>query len=132
MAGPCTRRNVDGAPTNDSGTPKLTPAISRTPTPAPAQAQAPASASVLGLPGRYTDKDLQRATKLALELFVKGHKYGQANSAPQNRAFKARNLDFYYENSHMECYYFCQQYEDYFDTAGATGHKRVPFAALLF
>ena len=29
----------------------------------------------------------------------------------------------------MECYYFCRQCEDHFETAGATGHKRVPFAA---
>ena len=31
----------------------------------------------------------------------------------------------------MEYYYFCQQCEDHFDTAGATGHKRVLFAALF-
>ena len=29
----------------------------------------------------------------------------------------------------MECHFFCQQCEDYFDTARATGHKRVFFAA---
>ena len=76
MAGPRTHRNAGGAPTDNSGIPKPTPAVSRAPTPAPAQAlaptPAPASASVLGPPGRYTDKNLQRTTKLALELFVKG------------------------------------------------------------
>ena len=137
MAGPRTRRNAGGAPTDDSGTPEPTPAVSHAPTPAPAQtpvpaqapAPTPAPASVPGPPGRYTDEDLQRATKLALELFVKGQKHGQANSALRDGALKARNPDLYYGSLHMECYYFCRQCEDYFDTTGATGHKRVPFAA---
>ena len=29
----------------------------------------------------------------------------------------------------MDCYHFCQQCEDHFDTAGATGSNRTPFAA---
>ena len=29
----------------------------------------------------------------------------------------------------MDCYNFCQQYEDYFATAGATGPTRILFAA---
>ena len=72
MAGPRIRRNAGGAPTDDSGTPKPTPAISHAPTLAPAQAPAPAPASVPGPPGRYIDKNLHKATKLALESFVKG------------------------------------------------------------
>ncbi len=47
------------------------------------------------------------------------------------RLLKAENPDLYYENSHMECYYFCQQCEDYFETAGAKSHKRVPFAVFF-
>ncbi len=31
----------------------------------------------------------------------------------------------------MECYYFCQQFEDHFDIAAAKGHKRVLFAAFF-
>ena len=42
---------------------------------------------------------------------------------------KARFLDLYYGKSHMECYHFCQQCKDHFDTAGATGSNRTPFAA---
>ena len=78
MAGLHTRRNAGGAPTNDSGTPEPTLAVSCTLTPAPAQtstsAQAPAFTSALvsvpDPPRRYTDEDLQKATKLALESFV--------------------------------------------------------------
>ena len=117
MAGSHTRRNTGGAPINNSGTSKPTPAISCAPTPAPAQtsalAQAPAStltsASVPGPPRRYTDENLQRATKLALELFVKSQKHGQlqANSAPREQPLKAWLPDLYYGNSHLDCYYFC-------------------------
>ena len=110
-----------------SGIPTPTPAASRAPTPAHTQDPIP----VPGLPDMYTNIDLQRATSLALELFVKGQEHGQANSASRKRAFKARNFDLYYRNLHMECYYFCQQCEDHFDTAGATGYQYVPFAALF-
>ena len=83
MAGPRARRSprrnpppagedelagaVPGAPTDDSGTPSHTPAMSRVPTPAPAPP--PASAKLVA---KYTDANLQKATKLALELFVQG------------------------------------------------------------
>ena len=131
MAGPRTCRNASGAPTDDSGTPKPTPAVSRVSTPAPAQAPAftSAPASVPGPPGRYTDEDLQKATKLALELFVKGQEYGQlqASSAPREQPLKARFPDLYYGNSHLDCYRFCQQCEDH--SAGANGPNRIPFAA---
>ncbi len=46
-----------------------------------------------------------------------------------DRPLKPRNPDLYYGQSHMECYYFCQQYEDHFEVVGLLGHKRVPFAA---
>ena len=29
----------------------------------------------------------------------------------------------------MDCYHFCQQCENYFETSGATGMNRTPFAA---
>ena len=139
MARPRTRRNAGGASIDDSGTPVSTPAIICALTPAPAQTHAPAQAlapaptSVPGPSGRYMDEELQRATKLAIELFVKGQEHGQlqVSTAPRDRPFKARNPDFYYGGSHMECFYFCRQCEDYFNTVGATGHKRVPFAALF-
>ena len=101
MAEPRTRRNAGEAPTNCSGTPEPTPAVSRAPTSAPA--------SALGPPGRYTDKNLQRTTKLALELFIKGQEHGQlqANSASCKQLLKAWFPDLYYKNSHLDCYRFC-------------------------
>ena len=55
------------APTNNSGTLSHTLAMSRVPTDALAPPFAPAK-----LVAKYIDAELQRATKLALELFVEG------------------------------------------------------------
>ena len=140
MAGPRTRRNpplaggdelARGAPTKSSGTPTPTPVISRPPTPALAISPTQVPALAPGPPSMYTDVDLQRATRLALELFVKSQKHGQANSAPRERALKACNPDLYYGNLYMKCYYFCRQCKDHFGTAGATGPQCVSFAALF-
>ena len=48
---------------------------------------------------------------------------------PRKQPLKARFLDVYYRNSHMDCYHFCQQCEDHFGSARATGNNRIPFAA---
>ena len=50
---------------------------------------------------------------------------------PRERPLKAWFPDIYYHNSHMDCYRFCQQYEDYFKTAGAKEPNKIPFAALF-
>ena len=83
IAGLYTRSNAGGVFTDNSGNLKPTIAVSYAFTPtlaqifALAQALAPtlASASALGLLGRYTDKNLQKTTKLALKSFVKGQKH---------------------------------------------------------
>ncbi len=46
-----------------------------------------------------------------------------------DRSLKPRNLNLYYGNLYMECYYFCQQCKDYFEVAELLGHKCMPFAA---
>ena len=58
-------RDAPGAPTNDSGTPSHTLAVWRIPTPALAPLSAPAE-----LVAKYTNVNLQRASKLALELCI--------------------------------------------------------------
>ena len=84
MARPRIRRTADRAFTNNSGTFNLKTAISyvftfaltQIPIPIkfPILAPAPTStfASSPDFIGKYTDENLQRATKLALKLFVKG------------------------------------------------------------
>ena len=46
--------------------------------------------------------------------------------------FKAKILEMYYDKSYMDCYHFCQQCKDHFETAGATGANRTPFATFFF
>ena len=50
----------------------------------------------------------------------------------REQPLKVRFPNLYYGNSHLDCYCFCQQCEDHFDTAGASGPNRIPFAALFF
>ena len=52
----------------------------------------------------------------------------QALAEPKERPLKARTPETYSGKSHMACYYFCQQCEDYFETSGATGMNRILFA----
>ena len=35
--------------------------------------------------------------------------------------------EVYYGKLHMDCYHFCQQCKDHFETAGAIGFNRTPF-----
>lgn len=44
-----------------------------------------------------------------------------------DKPFKAKISDLYYTNKHTQFYYFCQQCEDYFETAKAKSHKHVLF-----
>ena len=98
--------------------------VETTPTPSTASApsQVPASAPA---PVLHTQEDLQKITKLCIDSFLKENR----QEKPRKGQLKARFLDLYYGKSHMECYYFCQQCKDHFDTAGATGSNRTPFAA---
>ena len=118
-------------PTNDSGTLTLTPVVLGAPTPAPVPPPALAK-----LVAKYTDADLQRATKLAIKLFVQDQQQAQSQAAPpapkpRERPLKAWFPDLYYDNLHMDCYRFCQQCKDYFKTVKAKGPNKIPFADLL-
>ena len=116
------RRNAQQASAG-SNQPEEAP-VETTPTPSTASApsQAPASAPA---PALYTQEDLQRITKLCMDSFLQGNR----QEGPREGQLKARFPDLYYGKSHMECYHFCQQCEDYFDTAGATRSNRTLFAA---
>ena len=74
---------------------------------------------------KYTEENLQRILKAVLEAQV------LAFDEPCKKLLKARSPDVYCGKSHMECYNFCQQYEDHFTTAGAKGPNRIPFAAFF-
>lgn len=69
------------------------------------------------------EEDFQRCIKVCMEA------KNLTENVPRKRPLKARLPDAYYGKSHMDCYQFCQQCEDHFDTAGARGPNRTPFAA---
>ena len=93
--------------------------MSRAPTPAPATAPAAAPSS--------DNKLFKQFMKAYLKAQVSGQI--EVDSKPRKKPLKTRFLDFYYGNSHMDCYPFCQQCEDYFETAGAKEPNKILFAA---
>lgn len=72
------------------------PVISYALIPALPQALTPA----VDPPNLYTSDDVQKTTKLALELFVRGQEHGkfQTNFAPRDRPLKAKNSNFCYKH----------------------------------
>ena len=118
---------------NASGTPNLISTVFCALTLAPAQTFALGTIPALSPLERYTNKDLQRASKLALKLFVKGQEYNQlqANFIPQKQLLKVWFPNLYYKNLYLNCYCFCQQYENYFKTARANRPNQVFFTALF-
>ena len=87
---------------------------------------------------KYSKSDLQRIFKAVLEAQAAVSVAASApTSAPAlapivSKAFweklKASSLHIYYGKSYMDCYNFCQQCENYFATARATGPTQIPFA----
>ena len=96
---------------NSSPGPELVPALNPAPVPAPTLAPV--------------------ASKELLKKFMKA--YLETNQGPRQlkckQTLKARVPEVYYGKSHIDCYHFCQQCKDYFETAGATRFNRTPFAA---
>ena len=56
----------------------------------------------------------------------------QTLAEPWERPLKVRTLETYWGKFYKECYHFCQQYENHFETSGATGTNCTPFAASFF
>ena len=114
-------RGPPGAPTKDSNTPTFFPPVSWAQTLAltPAPPQVPS----------FTEKLCQQLLKTyTVTVKLLEQNYG---SGPRKQPLKARFPKLYYGNLHMDCYRFCQQCEDYFETAGASGPNRILFAALF-
>ena len=120
---------------NSSPPPELGDELSDQPArpsgPKPLVANTPAAISIL----KYSENDLQKILKAVLEARAPVPApvpvpvpTSIVAKAPREK-LKACSLDVYRGKSHIDCYNFCQQCEDYFAIAGATGATRVPFAA---
>ena len=121
------------APSNSSSPPESGDELSDQPAgPSikPLIANAPAATTSIS---KYSEDDLQRIFKTVLEAQIPAPAPVLAPApvpvpapAPivakaSREKLKARFPDVYRGKSHMNCYNFCQQCEDYFATAGAMG-----------
>ena len=110
-------RSLPGAPTKGSNILTLSPPVSWAQT--PAQLPVPSSTKKLC-------QQLLKTYVATVKLLKQNH-----GSGPRKQPLKVWFPDLYYGNSHIDCYRFCQQDEDHFKTAGASGSNRIPFAALF-
>ena len=70
-------------------------------------------------------------TKFIKMLMETTQAQAQALAEPQECSFKSRSSETYSGKSHMDCYYFCQQCEDYFETLGARRMNCTLFATIF-
>ena len=81
---------------------------------------------------KYLKDDMQRILKLVLEVQTtapaSASALAPATFAEPWKKLKAYSMDIYCGKSYINCYNFCQQCEDYFATARATGSIQIPFA----
>ncbi len=103
--------------TSDSETPSGSATLSRAPTPA---ASAPALVP--------TEELFKQFMTIYIDLVQNP---SPIHTEPRERPLKTRFPKLYFGKSHMDCYNFCQQCEDHFDTAQATVSNRTSFAALF-
>ena len=89
--------------------------------------EAPTPPEISTPPPAPTSEDL--FTKFMKVFMETTQAQAQALAEPRERPLKARTPETYWGKSHMECYHFCQQCEDHFETSGATGMNCTPFAA---
>ena len=100
---------------NSTPGPNQVLALIPAPTPAPAPSPAP--------------------TNELFKKFIKA--YLESNQRPRKppeerkRTFKAKIPEVYYSKLYMDCYHFCQQCKDHFETTGATGFNRTPLATIF-
>ena len=107
------------APTKRSSTLTPTPTVSRASIPAPVIVP-------------FLNKELfKQFIKAYLEAQVPAQIAPEIDPKPCKQPLKAWFSDFYYANLHMDCYQFCLQCKDHFETIGAKKPNRILFAALF-
>ena len=106
---------------NPTPGPALNPALNPAPVPAPIPAPVPA-------PAPPSSDELFRQFMRA---YLESNQGPKLPPAEHERSLKAKVPKVYYDKSHMDCFHFCQQCKDYFETAGATGTNRTPFATFF-
>ena len=101
------------------------PAPSCTPIPGPVQDLALIPAPALA--PAPTDKMF----KIFMKAYLESNQRPRPPPAEREQSLKVKVLEMYYGKLHMNCYHFCQQCDDHFETAGATGTNQTLFAAFF-
>ena len=108
---------LPGAPTKDNNTPTLSSAVSRAQTPVP-----PFNKGLFQqFMKDYLENQNQNQNQASPSIPIQVELWEQP--------LKAQFPNLYYENFHLDCYCFCQQYNDHFDTVGANGPNCILFVA---
>ena len=103
----------------------ISPAASYNPTPGPKLVLALIPAPVLA-PALPSSNEL---FKQFMKVYLESNQGLRQPPAERKRSLKAKVPKVYYGKLHMDCYHFCQQWKDHFETLGATGTNRTLFAA---
>ena len=68
-----------------------------------------------------------------MKAFVESTQIWEREQAePREQLLKVRSPETYSRKSHIDCYHFCQQCEDHFETSGTTRMNRTSFVASFF
>ena len=123
------RLTRDPSPTNNSHLGSTSSTLFYKPTPGPAlflafiPAQIPAPALAL--------LSFDNLFKQFMKAYLESNQRLKQPPAEREQFFKAKMPDVYYKKLYMDCYHFCQQCKDYFETPRATRANRTPFAVFL-
>ena len=114
--------------------PKLVPALIPALIPAPVPAPVPTLVSapvptLVPAPALFSSDKL---FKQFIKAYLESNKRPRQPPAEREQSFKAKVPKVYYGKLYMDCYHFCQQCKDHFETAKATGTNRTPFATSFF
>ena len=110
---------LPGVFTKSSNTPTPSPTVFWAPTPAFALAPTPALPSI------------NKLFKQFMKAYLETNQRPNQPPAECKRPLKSKVPDVYYGKLHMDCYHFCQQYKDYFETSWATRTNSIFFAAFF-
>ena len=123
----------DADPVRGSHSGSTSPAPSCNPTPgldsvptlvsAPIPALIPTPASVLAA--------INDLFKQFMKAYLELNQRPRQPPAECKQPLKAKVPELYYGKLHIDCYHFCQQCKDYFESVGATGANRTPFTAFF-
>ena len=115
----------DPGPVGGPHSGNTSPAPSRNPTPGPELVPTLIPAPVPA----PTPPSSNKLFRQFMRAYLESNQGSRQLQAEREQSFKAKVPEVYYSKSHMDCYHFCQQCEDHFETAGATETNRTPFAA---